>query len=181
MKKLVERKKPLIIAVSEVKPKNNCERSLKDYEIPNFTLYPINLDTNSGRGIAVYAHKSLVKSIIQVSPDEVFEEVCLLEVRLRGGDTLLFACCYRSPTPSEFSYANNECLNRLLKCLSRKGYSHVCIVGDFNYKSINWETWTTSYGENSAENRFIEGIRDCYFHQHVGNPTRRQLLMNRRL
>ena len=174
LKKLVERKKPLIIAISEVKPKNMSERTLKDYEIPNFSLYHNDLDSSSGRGIAVYAHNSLVKSIIQVVPDEVFEEACLLEIRLRGGDILLFACLYRSPTPSESSKANDDSLNKLLKRLSMKGYTHVCLVGDFNYKTINWTTWTTSHGEDSAEYRFIEGIRDSYLHQHVSSPTRRR-------
>ncbi len=174
LKKQVERKKPLIIAVCEVKPKNSDDRTLKEYEIPNYNLHPVNLVNDVGRGIAVYSHTSLEKSTIQVIPNNGFEEVCLLEVRLRGGDTLLFGCCYRSPTPTESSTDNNENLNRLLKYVSSKKYTHVCIVGDFNHKSINWKTWTSKHGEDSNEARFIEGIRDCFFHQHVEKPTRRR-------
>ena len=34
-----------------------------DYEIPNYTLPSINLDKNIGRGMAVYSHVSIDKSI----------------------------------------------------------------------------------------------------------------------
>ena len=174
LKKVIERKKPLIVAVCEVKPKTICERTAKDFEIPNFTTHPTNLDNDTGRGIAIYTHKSLDKSTIQVIPSSGFEEACLVEVRLRGGGVLLFACCYRSPSITDHSEANNESLDRLLKCISQKKYSHVCVVGDFNYKLINWSSWTTTRGEESGESQFIESVRDCFFHQHVENPTRRR-------
>ena len=75
---MVERKKPLIIAICEVKLKNKDDRTLTDYKIPNFTLYPVNLDNEVERGIAVYVHKSLEKSAIQVIPSQGFQEVCLI-------------------------------------------------------------------------------------------------------
>ena len=174
LKKLVERKKPMIIAVCEVKPKNPRQRSEKDYEIPNFTLHPVNLYDNTGRGIAVYTHQSLNKSTIQIKSTQGFEEVCLLEIRLRGGDTLLFGCCYRSPTTTDGSDTNNNNLISLMKCVSLKKYSHVCIVGDFNYKSIDWTVWKTKQSDGSKEAKFIEGVRDSYLYQHVERATRRR-------
>jgi hypothetical protein len=130
LRKNIEEEKPLIVAVCEVKPKNAKEHTVMDYEIPHYSLHPVNLDNNTGRGIAVYSHCSLDKSTIQIEPILSFEEACLLEVRLRGGDILLFGCCYRSPTATETSDQNNGQLNRLLKCISKKNYSHKCIVGD---------------------------------------------------
>ena len=134
-------------------------------------MHPTNLESSSGRGIIVYSHLSLEKSITQISLDETFEELCCIEVRLRGGDTLLFYC-YRSPTRSESSDANNEKLNNLLRTFSKKHYTHRCIVGDFNFREINWKTLTTSFGESSAESKFIETIRDTFLHQHVTEVTR---------
>ena len=99
----------------------------------------MNLDSKTGRRIAVYAHESLDKSIIQIKPSVSFEEACLLEVKLRGGDVLLFGCFYRSPTKSMTSDENNTKLNQLLKHLSLKKYSHKLFVGDFNFKLINWK------------------------------------------
>ena len=172
--KQIEREQPLIVAVCEAKPKNARERSLKDYEIPNFTLHPVNLESTDGRGIAEYTHKSIGKSTIQVAPNSGFQEVCLLEIRLRGSELLLFGCCYRSPTTSETSSTNNIALNQLFKYISLKKYSHVCLVGDFNYKLINWANWTTNFGEDSTEYKFIESCRDSFLHQHVERPTRRR-------
>ena len=89
----------MIVAITEAKPKN-CN---KDYELENYSLHPINLENNKGRGIAVYIHKSLEKSCADITAAVDFDECCLIEVRLRGGDLMLFACCYRSPTQSNTS------------------------------------------------------------------------------
>ena len=146
-----------------------------DYDIPDYTLHPVNLDPSSkGRGIAVFTHSSIEKSTIQIQPDLSFEEACLLEIRLRGGDNLLFGCFYRSPTGNENSELNNNRLNDLLRTISSKRYSHCCILGDFNYRSINWEKLTTPHREESQESRFLETTRDCFLHQHICEPTRRR-------
>ena len=86
---------------------------------------------------------------------------------------MLFACCYRSPTPSETSNQNNDKLNRFLRCIEKKNYSHRCIVGDFNSMGINWSTWTTPCSESSTETSLIEAVRDSYLYQHVEKATRR--------
>ena len=104
--------------------------------------------------------------------NQSFEEACSIEVRLRGGDVLLFCCCYRSPTPTGSSDGNNECLNQLFRTISKKNYTHRCIVRDFNFRSINWSSITTHSGENSAEVSFIEAVRDSFLHQHVDETTR---------
>ena len=45
-------------------------------------------------------------------------------------------------------------------------------LGDFNYRDINWQTWTTPHYEGSKEAIFIETIRDCFLHQHIHESTR---------
>ena len=144
LKKMIETEKPLIVSVCEVKPKNTKGNSRMDmdYETPGYSIHPVNL--NNENGIAIYSHISLDKSTIQIEPDLNFEETCLLETRLRGGGTLLFACCNRSPTKTPTSDQNNVKLNQLLRHISRKKYTHKCIVGDFNYRHINWSTWTNT-------------------------------------
>ena len=81
---------------------------------------------------------------------------------------------YRSPTISESSELNNEKLNELLKSIATKQYTHRCIVGDFNFKKINWTSWSAQSGENSVELKFIEAVRDSFLHQYVEKPTRRR-------
>ena len=57
----------------------------------------------------------------------------------------------------------------------KKNYSHRCIVGDFNYRDINWSSWTTHHGEESKEAKFILTVRDCYFFQHTQQATRKRV------
>ena len=61
-----------------------------DYDIPGYSIHPINLDNDTGRGTAIYSKDALDKSVIQIDSDPSFEEVCLIEVRVRGGEILLF-------------------------------------------------------------------------------------------
>ena len=126
---------------------------------------------DKGRYVIIYTHESLCKSTIKIEVNNKFEEACLLEIRLRGGDVLLFGCIYRSPTSTPETTENNENLNNLLRSISDKSYSHVCLVGDFNYRDISWKSWTTPHGENSKEVRFIEAVRDCFLFQHIEEST----------
>ena len=111
LKSRINRHKPLLLAVSEVKTKNPKDRTTLDYNIPGYSLHPVNLETRTGRGMIVYTHTSLDKSVIQINPDTSFGEVCLLEIKLRGGDIMLFGSFYRSPTLTDTSDKNNENLN----------------------------------------------------------------------
>ena len=61
----VERKKPHIIVISEVKPKIPRERTELDYVIPGYSLHPVNLDSNIRRGIIRYIHSSIDNCVIQ--------------------------------------------------------------------------------------------------------------------
>ena len=164
--------KPMLIAVSEVKSKNGRDMNESDYSIEGYTINPTNLEKGTGRGIIIYTHNSLDKSAIQVWVSNPFEEACLVELRLRNGDTLLFGCIYRSPTQTNDSVENNDHLNKLLQELCAKSNSHICLVGDFNYRDINWNSWTTPHAEDSKESKFIEAVRDSFLFQHVQEPTR---------
>lgn len=168
----IAEEKPLIIALCEVKSKNGGIRELVEYDLNGYKLFQSNLEGVEGRGIAVYVHNSIVKSVQQIHPKIKFEESCLLEIKLRGFDTMLFGCMYRSPTPSPSALDNNLNLNKLFLNLCSKKYSHICLVGDFNYKKVNWINLSTSETENSQEYKFLECVQDCFLIQHTVNPTR---------
>ena len=46
------------------------------------------------------------------------------------------------------------------------------ILGDYNFKEINWVKGTTSVSENHIATNFLETIRDSFLYQHVVRPTR---------
>ena len=111
---------------------------------------------------------------MQVKVEPKFEEVGALEIKLRGGDSLLLACCYRSPTKTDSSTENSKKLNDFIDWCSKKKHSHKLIIGDFNYKHINWKNWTSDTGLNSDENQFLDTLSDAFLYQHVEKPTRRR-------
>ena len=87
----------------------------------------------------------------------------------------MFGCLYRNPTKPKVSGENNTKMNQLINQLaSNKKYTHVCLVGDFNYKDIDWKKWSTPHPETSSEERFLEALRDSFLYQHVLEPTRRR-------
>ena len=93
----ISKEKPSLVAICEAKPKHGV-KELNEYKIDGFQLFHSNLNTASGRGIAVYAHNSKEKSVAQLHSDAVSEEYCFLEIKLRNNDKMLFGCIYRSPT-----------------------------------------------------------------------------------
>ena len=163
--------KPLFVAVCEINPKNNNNVNAIEYMIPGYTLRHVNIGEGSGRGTAIFTKNELNPSISEVKTE--FNEAVVLEVKLRSGDYLCFSCIYRSPTNSPDTATNCCRLNQLIKDISRnKRYSHVCFVGDFNYKHINWETWSTSKSKDSEEEKFLDALKDSFLFQHVTQPTR---------
>ncbi|XP_066935451.1 uncharacterized protein [Clytia hemisphaerica] len=174
LNEVISKEQPDIIAICEVKPKHSKkERLIQDYHIEGYSEpYETNALNDVGRGIIVLTHKS-IKNVVEVTPNSEFQEVCLLEIKLKGADSLLFGCMYRSPTNTPTSAKNNTALNLLLKEIAmNKKYSHKCIVGDFNYKDINWENWSTPHDDTKEDEQFLEALRDSFFYQHVDEPTR---------
>ena len=82
---------------------------------------------------------------------------------------LLIAAIYRSDSGTN---ENNLNLLNLLKEINNMKQSHKLVVGDFNYKHIEWDTWFTPKNENSDEQMFIYCIQDLYWYQHIQTPTR---------
>lgn len=117
------------------------------------------------RGVLIYTKSSLAASPSPMSDLCNFDEHCWCEIKLEGKDRLLIGCIYRSPNSNE---ENNSKLIQDLTKICSKSNSHVLICGDFNYPNINWENGKCSSHGASC---FLEGIRDCFLHQHVTNPT----------
>ena len=50
--------------------------------------------------------------------------------------------------------------------------SHLLIIGDFNYKDIDWKLQQSTVGIEHDTTKFLETINDCYLFQHVNEATR---------
>lgn len=182
--------KPHIIAITEVKPKNSRYKvQQSELQLQGYDMFSTNLETQSNRGIIVYTLNTLEAVVQEIEEDDPqavvyggtqqplttnraakFEESVWMNIKLKGKDTLLVGCVYRSPNSTD---GNASALNTLLRKICSQRYSHTVIVGDFNYPDINWENWTTaSQNENNPAVKFIETLHDCYLTQNVSEPTR---------
>ena len=160
--------KPHIICVTEVKPKSAKERTILDYQLQGYTAHPVNIQSSDGgRGIIVYTIAALDNHVSLVEVVAANAESCWLAVSLRGSDRLLLGCVYRQQV-------NNHAELRALlaRMTTKKDFSHVAVMGDFNYPGIKWDTCSAPGGDENPAALFIEATRDCFLTQHVLKPTR---------
>ena len=159
---------PDVIAINEVKPKSRkfcCNPAEFDVD-PNrlYDAWDNNLDNDIGRGQLLIIKKVLKST--QVYMDTKFDEGVFAEIPLQGQDRLLIALIYRSDSGGK-DMADK--LNQLIQELATKGYSHLLVLGDFNYKYIDWPSMSSTV---PMEKKFLDCIQDTYLTQHIDEPTR---------
>ena len=162
--------KPDIIALTEIKPKNNRYTVTKsEISIEGYISYASNISRENGRGVIIYILQDLQS--MEVNFKTNFEESIWASIKLSNSDELLIGCIYRS---SSMPQENNDKLCELMKesCSSYRK-KQILIVGDFNYRTINWPLLATA-GKTTASNEqnLLETVKDCYLTQHVTEPTR---------
>ena len=164
----VKNENPMLVGVTEVKPKRPTDDPIPapEYSIENYEMFHKNLDNNTGRGMVLYTNNALKAE--EVNLKTKFEEFISVEIDLVGDDKLLVVQIYRSDSGTK---ENNEKLRHLINEASSLGYTHLLIMGDFNYPKIIWQLHHAP-GVNSEESKFIECIEDNYLTQHVDKPTR---------
>ncbi|XP_071123444.1 uncharacterized protein [Mytilus edulis] len=165
--------KPNIIGITEVKPKaNRYKPSTAEYSIPevgNYKMSEKNIKSDEGRGLLMYVDSNLEATGITMKTE--FQENLSIKVKLNQNDKLLVGLIYRTPSNSSKEY--NDKLVDLMSEATDMGYSHILIMGDFDYPEINWITWNTKGDRpNSTENKFLEALQDNFLYQHTTKPTR---------
>ena len=161
---------PHIIAVTEVNAKN-CKYPPDPviFHIPGYQSFSKNISTtDKTRGIIIHVHNS-IKDIVEVTAATNFSEHILISAQINKTEKFLIGCIYRSESGSD---ENNIALTNLMKEIGDMKYPHKLIMGDFNYKLINWSNWSTTKNETSNEYKFIEAVKDSYLFQHIKEPTR---------
>ena len=94
---------------------------------------------------------------MEVAPKQDFSENKILSVKFENGTSLLITYLYRSESGTR---ENNDNMLKLLKEIDKMKYTYKLVVGDLNYKHIDWETWQTPKPESSEEHQFINCIQD---------------------
>ena len=168
LKLRVKAEKTHIILITEVNNKHvKIKPELVTFQLEGYQLFQQNVSAQ-GRGIIIYVRDS-ISGVLEVTAKQEFSENKILSVKFNNNKSLLVACLYRSESGTR---ENNENMLKLIQGIEKMKYTHKLVVGDVNYKHIDWETWQTPKPESSEEYQFISCIQDIYWHQHVTLPTR---------
>ena len=168
LKLRVKIEKPHIILITEVNNKHvKCKPDLVTFQLEGYQLFHQNV-SEQGRGILIYV-QNIITGVLEVTAKQEFSENKILSIKFNNNISLLVACLYRSESGTR---ENNENMLKLIKEIAQMKYTHKLIVGDLNYKQIDWEAWQTPKSESSEEHQFISCIQDIYWYQHVTSPTR---------
>ena len=157
--------KPNIIGITEVKPKlNRYKPALAEFsltEVGSYKMFEKHIDREEDRGLILYLDNKLEATEIHMKTN--FQENLFVKIKLNQTDKLLV---HRSPSNRTSENSDNLC--SLISEATNKGYSHILIMGDFNYLDIDWENWNTKGDNtNSHEYTFIETIQDNFLYQHT--------------
>ena len=153
---------PDIIAISETW----SDSSMTDAElsIPNYALFRTDRPTRGG-GVALHINHNLHPVPAAHVNTYGYREITSCVIPLRNNDKLLVVMCYR---PESNTPVDNTALYSFLESLSATTFSHVIVMGDFNYKDIDWRNFQWPPSCDS----FMQAILTAGLHQHVLSPTR---------
>ena len=89
-----------------------------------------------------------------------------VEIILNDGSKIVVSTCYRVGTLGSTNY--HEITGALDKLLRKKRLKKFFLIGDFNLRSVNWETHTSSHNiEHLFVNEFLRlGLIQC-----ITSPT----------
>ena len=162
---IVTNSKPDIICITETMPKNSkYKREECELNIEGYSGYHI---TDTGRGISVYVANFLLSTQIELKTK--FSESIWTEIRTTPSEKILLGCIYRSPNSSQ---ENNKLLLDQLEEACKLKYKHILVVGDFNYKEVDWKNNIVHASYDNPASHIYNKINDLFLQQIVHEPTR---------
>ena len=158
---------PDVILITEVLPKvhsqfvTKARLSLMGYSI--FTNFDFQSPSayHGIRGVAIYVSHKLSAKEINFNQDS-FNDHLWVKIYLKGADSLLIGCVYRSPS-SDIVSSTTCLICNLLRSVN--GFSHLLICGDFNYSGIDWGTVSPKSSGSPIMQTIIDTIH-LYMSQH---------------
>ena len=156
--------------IQEAKPKNfRKELTKAEYKLENYDLEWENmLESESGRGLMTY-----IKCGVKCKPYDPgvkFDEYQAFIVDVNKDEKLLAINMYHSPNSND---ENSTMLNNLImKIAAENVFNFILMVGDGNFKLIDWSSLSCLSSETSKSFKFLETVKDAFFTQHITQPTR---------
>lgn len=90
---------------------------------------------------------------------------------------MLCAIIYRNGDFTEWHNENNVKFYNAIHHISSLKYSHIVLMGDLNFRGIDWATITnieTNNLQHNENDNFIQCIRDSFLFLHITGPTRQR-------
>ncbi len=122
---------------------------------------------NMGGGVLLYV-RSVLKPI-EYSTGTKYPEHVWCKIRGSKNQELLIGVCYRSGDTKIYADGCHVLLRELLTEVSTQ---HTLILGDFNYKDIDWCSNSLMPAANVDCQMFLACLEDNFYMQHVTTPTR---------
>lgn len=168
LKDRITKEWPDIIGINEVKLKNMNGVELKREEFKpdneKYDIFGVNVEKEGGRGQLLFADKKLNAEEIKIN--STAEEVLAIKIDTEKGNSLIVALMYRSPSSTS---KNNKKIRQAIEEITNMDGSDIIIMGDFNYKEINWKR---EKGMEKEQDKFIACIQQSLLTQHVKDVTR---------
>ena len=121
---------------------------------------------NPKRGVLLYVRKELqARECLEFNNIENCEEFTFCTFNDINNNKVLIGCFYRSPSSN---WDNTLNILNLLKTREVQKYDNICIVGDFNFPTVDWcGRWK---GETEA--KILSSLNDAFLVQKVTQTTR---------
>lgn len=170
---------PDIIFICEVIPKNQMNPipeaaiSIDGYNcLLNFDPNKTNLGASGIRGVAVYSRNLLDVREVEINV-EGFSDHVWIEIPSCDKELILCGCIYRSPSNDTNLEGCMRSTNKIIELINAayQRNNNLVIVGDFNYKQIDWTNDSVPQGQQHLM-KFVNTLQDLYLYQHVSEPTR---------
>lgn len=162
---VVEVYKPDVIGITESWA--NSEILDSELSITGYDLFRKDRGgEHRGGGVLLYTRCELRAGIYE--PKTAFPEHIWCKVPNKTGRELLIGVCYRTTNLEIYKDDINGPLRELMMEVSN---NHILMMGDYNYGDIDWSC--PSKQPSCEDSRlFLECVEDCFFTQHVMEPTR---------
>lgn len=151
-----------IIGVTETWLDIAGKHFLPEVEIDGYTLFHKDREGRRGGGVALYVRDTLNSYVNTTIKTDRNTESLWVDIIL-GREKFVIGIIYRPPD------SDGETTAALLRELTKSSrYDNVCIMGDFNYRNVDWDSMT---GDINSE-EFLNVVQDSFFKQLVTEPTR---------
>ena len=160
-----------IIAITEWLPKNRTlwTSTEIDWKLEGYTIISNGFNP-TGRGLLLYIKSDLSFSEVTLPPFNELEQVSVL-IHTGKKESVLVQCVYRSPNSSDNTLQELDVLFKTSK-VNNTTPTYRIILGDFNFREIDWDQEISSASENHISTKFLEICRDNFLTQQVDRYTR---------